>query len=340
MRNPNGYGSVVKLSGNRRKPYMARITTGWNDKGHPIYKILGYYEKKKDGIMALAEYNKTPYDIDMSKYTFKEIYEEWFNKEFKDNSSSLKYRFKAAYSFSTSLYDIRYRDLKTYHFQDIVNSCNKSDSSIRSLIKLYRRLDKYCLERDIINKSYADLITMPKVTKISREKIPFTKNEINLLWSNINLEGVDILLILLYSGMRISELLTLRTSQVNMSDKYITGGLKTDSGKDRIIPINNKIIDLIKNRLNNYNDYLITYNNKKISITKYYDLLKNINKTLNMNHTTHECRHTFISELDRLQANKVCVNLIVGHKSNDVGERVYTHKTIEELIETTNLVTY
>ena len=30
MRLPNGYGGVVKLSGNRRRPYAARITTGWH----------------------------------------------------------------------------------------------------------------------------------------------------------------------------------------------------------------------------------------------------------------------------------------------------------------------
>lgn len=29
MKLPNGYGSVTKLSGNRRKPYLARVTLGW-----------------------------------------------------------------------------------------------------------------------------------------------------------------------------------------------------------------------------------------------------------------------------------------------------------------------
>lgn len=47
MRLPNGYGGVVKLSGNRRRPYAARITTGWhiNDEtGKKIqhFQILGY----------------------------------------------------------------------------------------------------------------------------------------------------------------------------------------------------------------------------------------------------------------------------------------------------------
>ena len=40
MKNPNGYGSVVKLSGNRRNPFAARKTKGWNDKGQPIYVLF------------------------------------------------------------------------------------------------------------------------------------------------------------------------------------------------------------------------------------------------------------------------------------------------------------
>ena len=31
MKNPNGYGSVFKLTGNRRKPWCARVTVGWTD---------------------------------------------------------------------------------------------------------------------------------------------------------------------------------------------------------------------------------------------------------------------------------------------------------------------
>ena len=52
---------------------------------------------------------------------------------------------------------------------------------------------------------------------------------------------------------------------------------------------------------------------------------------LKLNHTPHECRHTFRSRMDSAGANKKCIDLIMGHKSKDVGERVYTHKTIQEL---------
>lgn len=59
---------------------------------------------------------------------------------------------------------------------------------------------------------------------------------------------------------------------------------------------------------------------------------------LKIHHTPHECRHTFRSRLDSAGANKVCIDLMMGHKSKEVGERVYTHKTIDELKEALNLV--
>ena len=42
MRAPNGFGTVARLSGNRRRPFIIKKVTGWNDKGHLIYDIVGY----------------------------------------------------------------------------------------------------------------------------------------------------------------------------------------------------------------------------------------------------------------------------------------------------------
>ena len=68
MRLPNGYGSVYKLSGkNRRKPYIARRTIGWDDNGKQLYATIGYYRTKAEALQALAAFNDNPYDLQMSK---------------------------------------------------------------------------------------------------------------------------------------------------------------------------------------------------------------------------------------------------------------------------------
>jgi integrase len=55
-------------------------------------------------------------------------------------------------------------------------------------------------------------------------------------------------------------------------------------------------------------------------------------------HTVHETRHTFRTWLDRFGGNITCINKLMGHSSGDVGMKVYTHKTIEELRETIELI--
>lgn len=82
MRLPNGYGSITKLSGKRRKPYMVRITRdAIYDQTIGDYRleriVLGYYSNRKEAIDALAEYNKNPYDLSLGKITFGEITPEW-----------------------------------------------------------------------------------------------------------------------------------------------------------------------------------------------------------------------------------------------------------------------
>ena len=75
MKNPNGYGSVIKLSGKRRRPFAARITTGYDDNGKQIYKYLGYYETRKEAMRELSLYSANPYDIDLKSLTMQNIYE-------------------------------------------------------------------------------------------------------------------------------------------------------------------------------------------------------------------------------------------------------------------------
>ena len=81
MRNPNGYGSVIKLSGNRRRPYRVRKTIGWNEKGHPIYQTLGYTVTREEGMILLATFNKDPWDVDKSNMTLTELFELWLERK-------------------------------------------------------------------------------------------------------------------------------------------------------------------------------------------------------------------------------------------------------------------
>ena len=80
MRLPNGYGTVAKLSGKRRRLYIVKKTIGWNDKGHPVIEIVGYTATREEGLELLAQFNRDPWDVDRAKVTFQELFDLWKEK--------------------------------------------------------------------------------------------------------------------------------------------------------------------------------------------------------------------------------------------------------------------
>lgn len=339
MKNPNGYGSVVKLSGNRRKPYAVRKTTGWNDKGHPIYLNIGYYASREEGMIALAEYNKNPYDITTAKLTLKEVFAKWEEIRLPKLSKSLQYNLKAAFKHTAKLHDMKYKDIRSFHMQDCIDSCGRSYSTQATIKNLFGHLDRFAMELDIIQKMYSTLTTCDPVPET--KKIPFTDQEIDLLWQHQNEPWVDVILIMLYSGWRIQEIFTLRNENIDLEAQTMKGGIKTRNGKERIVPIHSKILEMVKRRYDPDQEYFIHYDNGKPMHDYIFrdNYFKPILEALGMQHTPHETRHTFRSRLDSAGANKRCIDLMMGHKSKDVGERVYTHKTLEELKQAIELIT-
>ena len=337
MRNPNGYGSVVKLSGNRRRPWCARKTAGWNDKGYPIYKAIGYYANKKDAMIALADYNRHPFDIDLAKITMKELYERWVERDLKKFSKGAAGRFKYIFKKAEKLHNIPYREIKAYQMQEIIDNCGYGYSTQGAIKNLFGQLDKFALELDIIYKSNAALVSAAPVQPA--DKVPFTDEEIQRVWDMCDKEWVDSVLFFLYTGFRNAEVLNFETANVDLENMTLKGGSKSKAGKNRIVPIHPRIESLVRKRVAEGNKYLFSSaKGEKVSTSKYYLIWYEIMKDLGTDHTPHECRHTFRSKLDSAGANKVCIDLLMGHKSSSVGERVYTHKTLQELRDTILLI--
>lgn len=337
MKHPNGYGTVAKLSGNRRNPFVVRKTKGWDDRGYPIYLTVGYYPTREAGLIALAQYNNDPYDVDATKITLEELFEKWSERAFPKMSKSSVGSLKSAFKHCKALYAMKYRDIKSFHMQDVIDRCGKGYSTQWAIKNLFGHLDKFALEMDIINKSYAQLITAAPIPETS--KTPFTDEEITVLWKSQNQDWVDTVLIFLYSGWRISELLGMKREDVDIEAGTMKGGVKTKAGKNRIVPIHSKIFDMVKRRYDEGGEYLIEYNGKKVSSAQYYIFWNAIMEANGMKHTPHECRHTFRSRLDSAGANRVAINKIMGHSGADTGEKVYTHKTLEELKEAIEMIT-
>lgn len=199
----------------------------------------------------------------------------------------------------------------------------------------------YAMKNEIVGKRFSTFIDLGENEEKSKRK-PFTQEEIDKLFQSVDtIESVDTVLIMIYSCMRVGEMLTIETANVHLEERYMIGGIKTEAGKNRIIPINRKIEPFIRKYYNPNNKYLITdENGNRITYGKYkkyiFDILM---EQLEMKHNPHDCRHTGASLLDSAGANRVCMKLILGHSLiGDVTEAVYLHKTLEELIATIDLI--
>ena len=343
MRLPSGYGSVVKLKGNRRKPYQVRLTKGFTDEGKQIYMYLGYYAKRGEALEALAEYNSNPYDITRETITFAEVYKKWSNEHFKKVSSSSKERYSNAYrKYCKSLYKMRFKDIRLTHLQAVIDNCGKAHPTRAAIKTLFTVLTTFAMKNDIVDKDYAQYVDIgQREGKINRK--PFTQEEIDKLFKYTDtFEYLDTILIMIYSGLRVGEMLDLRIENIHLDERYMVGGSKTKAGKNRIIPINKKIEPFIRKyyEKNKDKDYLIINSlGRPMTYSNYRrEKFDNIMEKLRMEHRPHDARHTFASLMDSAGANKLCIKRIIGHSSQDITEDIYTHKTLEELIEAIDLI--
>ena len=213
MRAPNGFGTVARLSGNRRRPFIIKKVTGWNDKGHPIYDIIGYAATREEGLMFLSEYNRNPWDVDRAKITMKELFELWKEKKAPKLGKSSRSSLYSAFKYCSVLWDKIYKQIRSYQMQETIDDCGRGYSTQAAIKNLWGHLDRFALELDIITHCYSNLLTSDPVLPTSR--LPFSRDEVTTVWKHQKKPWVDTVLILIYSGWRISELLNLKPEDIN-----------------------------------------------------------------------------------------------------------------------------
>jgi hypothetical protein len=171
MKRANGTGSVSRLSGKRRKPFVATVTKGWEldgDKPRQLRVTLGYYESRRAAREALDAYLQAP--IERPRITLKELYDEWSAVKYRNIGTKTVENYELAWKCMESLYGAVVKDLRTVHMQKIIDANeDKSSSYLQKIRILFNLLMKYALQHDIIVKNYAAFIVLPKRKRIERE---------------------------------------------------------------------------------------------------------------------------------------------------------------------------
>lgn len=324
-RNPNGYGCVTKLTGERAKPY-AVYSNSYKLNGKRHHDVIGYFKTEAEARNALAEWNKSR--STKNNYKLNELYQEWSAEHFDRVSYAAVRLYSAAWNKLQSLYNMYVRDIKTGHFQQIINAMDKqgySAQSMRSVKTLAGLLEKYAMQYDIITKNYAEFINIPAREKI--EKQPFTETEINAVIeaAKANIGVSRAILILIYSGWRVQEFLHLEKK--NCSADFLSGGMKTENGKNRTVPVHPAIKEYVAELLKKQGSYLYSNHGKAISYHCFFVAYKKTLSDLGISALTpHATRHTFATLCYRYGVESLATKKMLGHSvGGGITEQVYIH---------------
>lgn len=266
--------------------------------------------------------------------TLRQLFNEWLPIHSKSISNSAVKSYHIAFKHISSIADMPITDIHFQHLQHVITSMHVkglSYSSCKKVRTLLNQLFNYAIIKDYSITNYAIHLNLgPNIPTIRRRV--FTRQQINKLWM-IDTPYSHMILILLYTGLRIGELLNLRKQDINKRSSYlIVRHAKTKAGEGRIIPIHHRIMPKIDQLYISTSEYLFT-----ISYTTFRKHFKDIMKQLNCKHTIHDTRHTFASLLDSV-APPNALRSLLGHKQGDITTRVYTHKTIRELRKAVELL--
>lgn len=333
MRNPNSYGSIEKMSGNRRKPYMVRITTGWeltdNGKAKQIRSILGYYATKKEAAIALAEYNKQPYNLDRNKITLSDIYALILPRLTVSEARKDVYD-RAWNKYLSELQNRPISSIKAYELQDVIDACQYGYSTKVVIRTVLKHIYTYALQNNYIDRDYSAFIHIESEDVQIQRRI-LSSELIADAWKHSTEPYYAFTLIMLYSGMRLTELRELPVANIDMDAGTISITKAKNKQSIRTIPIHDKIKPIVQQCIDNsHTENLFDFNKSQY---EYF-------ATSILGHYPYDCRHTFATRATELDIKKVVIQRIIGHKPDSVLEQFYLHLSIENLRSEINKIDY
>jgi integrase len=324
-------GTVYKLTDKfRRRPWVAAKNG----------QVIGYYERSADALGELekltGKHVSTWFNITLSQ-----AFDEWSNKHYKGISAHGISLYKNAYRHLAPLQKHKLRDITLDDYQKILDDMKESGlkrNTLKPVKSLVIHICDWAIGKDVIASNYGRLLDVGADDKTERQV--FTDEEIDALKTE-NSETAWVVLILIYTGMRISELFNLKIE--NIHDGYCVGGGKTNAGRNRVIPILSDIreyIETFKRRAKN--ETLISGYNGKHSVgnfrrQEYHPLLKKLG--ISSAKTPHCTRHTFITRAINAGVPLEKLEKIVGHVDYD-STRPYYHSNPEALIEAIKILEY
>lgn len=321
MRRANGQGTIVKLKGNRRRPYAVRKIIGWKEDGRPKVKYISYHKTHREAEQALNRYNEDPYTI--SKVTLAELYKDWIASQELKRAPKTIQSYQTSYNHLEPFYDVKMRDIDRLMLTQFYERLDVPKNSLNKVVQLLNMLFKYAVKRGILPLSALNINKVIEIPdKEERHATPrsvITTEEINRLWElSPKNEYAKIILVYIYTGLRYSELQDLLPEDCH-EDYIEIRHAKTAAGI-RIVPLADKVKKLLP---------IIKASSKSTYDRRIDELIPG--------HTAHDTRYTCVTLLTEAGVDPRIIKAIVGHKTGDITDH-YTKISLEAKLKAINKI--
>lgn len=320
---PNGTGSVVKLQGNRAKPWLAK-------KGD-IY--IGTYATKTEAERAVDRLT----DTDISErfnITFAGAYELWLPEHSRQITQGAVTSYRSAYKHCSALYGKKLRSIRHSDFQSVIISMEQngySKSSCEKVLQLFGQLSAWGIREQIMQTDYSRFVNIAAAQK-SEGKV-FRPEDIKAIKESAA-PAADIALILLSTGCRPTELFSV--ARDNCGADHFIGGSKTDAGKNRVIAVAplgiaayRRLLAASEGKKKLIDGFSGNRSYPNFAKREFKDLMEEIGLE---GYTPYDCRHTFITNATKSGIDPQILRRMVGHADLSTTDKYYTHLDTSDIL--------
>lgn len=285
--------------------------------------------------------------VDINKIpTFKEIYEildtnEFFKLKSRNQKRSWFNNFSSIHELSIN--DIEFDDMQ--FVLDELKERGRKSGTLTHMKVICKQIFEYAVIRKYVkpNEDFSSYLKVRTDNESDSKHHPFTIDEIKKLFKH-NTRESKIVLIYIFTGTRPIELFKLKNENIYIDVKcnddgtekiisYINTGSKTEAGRNRNVPIHVLIKPFIIELLNENNKYLFMNNDDKQYISFRKNIFNDLMGELELTHTPYDTRHTFNTLAKLYNMDDFSRKRIVGHKSKDITDDVYTHTILNKLFD-------
>lgn len=344
-KSPNGMGTVRKLKGKRSKPWQALLPAQTIQGITLPRRSIGCYPTREAAQKAILEALDSGVG-ELSALTVRDAYESVAAHLPPTMSKSQRAAYAKNWERLASIAQLPLRELRTAHLQSVIDS-NAVDpdsgrayslSQMQKLKQLESAICKWGMAQGLLAANYSEFVHLPGTA--AKEKRILTEEEKAAVQAVADTPGhrlgrtARIAMIMLGTGCRIGEVLTMRAEDVHLEDGYMIGGEKTEAGRNRIIALSSTALPYVADFLKSAKLYLITTSSGgRMTADNYRKSFHSLMELLGIpNATPHCCRHTFASNAVQAGIPRELLARQLGHASYETTADIYVHQGKEDIV--------